>query len=51
MGKTDFGISRAEITFMICEAIAILFYGIFTEFDDLSSTKTKVDYKTVEKAE
>jgi DsbC/DsbD-like thiol-disulfide interchange protein len=36
MGKKEkklIGISRAEIVFLICEAICILFYGLFTEFD------------------
>ena len=32
-------ISRAEIFFIISEAIAILFYGLFTEYDELGSTK------------
>jgi hypothetical protein len=39
MGHSDIGISRAEIVFVICEAIAILFYGLFTEFDDLTKPK------------
>lgn len=36
MGKKDkklIGISRAEIIFLVSEAICILFYGLFTEFD------------------
>lgn len=39
MGHSDIGISRAEIVFIICEAIAILFYGLFTEFDDYNKPK------------
>lgn len=39
MGKSDFGISRAEITFIVCEAICILFYGLFTEYDELNMQK------------
>lgn len=31
--KNLIGISRAEIVFLTCEAICILFYGLFTEFD------------------
>lgn len=38
MSHNDFGISRAEIVFIICEAICILFYGLFTEFDQYTST-------------
>jgi ammonium transporter Rh len=38
MSHNDFGISRAEIVFIICEAICILFYGLFTEFDKYTST-------------
>ncbi len=33
MKETEFGVSKAEIVFIICEAICILFYGLFTEFD------------------
>jgi hypothetical protein len=51
MGKNDFGISRAEIVFFLCETAAIFLYGFCTEFDSLSSTTTPTDYKTVEKAE
>lgn len=39
MGKSEFGISRAEIVFIISEAIAILFYGLFTEFDENNTPK------------
>lgn len=39
MGHSDIGISRAEIVFILCEAIAILFYGLFTEFDDYNKPK------------
>lgn len=51
MGKTDFGISRAEIVFFLCETAAIFLYGFCTEFDYLSSTTTAVDHDTVEKAQ
>ena len=27
-----FGVGRAEITFFICEAVCILFFGLFTEY-------------------
>jgi len=37
MGKSDLGISRAEIVFIICEAICILFYGLFTEYDEFNT--------------
>lgn len=36
MGKKEkslIGISRSEIVFLVCEAICILFYGLFTEFE------------------
>jgi ammonium transporter Rh len=29
-------VSRSEIVFIICEAICILFYGLFTEFDEFN---------------
>ena len=32
-------IGRAEIVFLICEAIAILFYGLFTEYADGGNPK------------
>ena len=32
-------IGRAEICFMACEAICILFYGLFTEYDDGANPK------------
>jgi len=48
MGKNDFGISRAEIVFFLCETAAIFLYGFCTEFDSLSSTKTPVDDNTME---
>lgn len=31
-----FGIGRAEITFFICEAVCILFFGLFTEYKESS---------------
>ena len=36
MDKEGHGVTatRSEIVFIICEAICILFYGLFTEFDD-----------------
>ena len=40
MGHSEIGISRAEIFFIISEAIAILFYGLFTEFDDYNKPKS-----------
>ncbi len=43
MGHSDIGIGRAEIVFIICEAIAILFYGLFTEFDDYNKPKIHAD--------
>jgi len=51
MGKNDFGISRAEIVFFLCETAVIFLYGFCTDFDDLSSTKTATNYDTVEKAQ
>ena len=39
MGHSDIGIGKAEIFFIISEAIAILFYGLFTEFDDFNKPK------------
>ena len=39
MTKSDLGISRAEIVFIISEAICILFYGLFTEFDEYNTPK------------
>lgn len=35
------GFGRQEITFLLCEAVCILFYGLFTEF------KTGTDPKTI----
>ena len=40
MSHGGFQIGRAEITFLICEAICILFFGLFTEYADGSSPKT-----------
>ena len=34
-----FGIGRSEITFFICEAVCILFFGLFTEYTDSSDPK------------
>lgn len=34
------GFGRAEITFLISEAIVILFFGLFTEFGDGTHPKT-----------
>lgn len=48
MGKSDLGISRAEIAFIVCEAICILFYGLFTEFDEY--TNQKIDPSMAEAA-
>jgi hypothetical protein len=43
MGKSGFEISKSEIVFIICEAICILFYGLFTEFDDYNTPKIKAE--------
>lgn len=40
------GIGRAEITFFVCEAICILFYGLFTEFGFGSEEEDYVDKST-----
>jgi|LauGreDrversion4_2_1035121.scaffolds.fasta_scaffold232242_1 hypothetical protein len=32
-----FVFGRAELTFLVCESICILFYGLFTEFGDYTS--------------
>ena len=37
------GIGRAEITFFVCEAVCILFYGLFTEFGFGSIEENYVD--------
>jgi divalent metal cation (Fe/Co/Zn/Cd) transporter len=34
-------ISRAEIVFLISEAICILFYGLFTEFNEYNTPMIK----------
>ena len=34
-----FGIGRAEITFFICEAVCILFFGLFTEYSGTSDPR------------
>ena len=39
MGHSDLGISRAEVVFIVSEAICILFYGLFTEFDEYDTQK------------
>ena len=50
MSKNDFGISRAEIVFFVCEVVAIFLYGFCTEFDSLTSTKTSTDPYTQDSA-
>lgn len=40
MGHNDYGISAAEITFIICEAICICFYGLFCQFDQWDYQQT-----------
>lgn len=32
-----FVFGRAELTFLVCESICILFYGLFTEYGELTS--------------
>jgi ammonium transporter Rh len=32
-----FAFGRAELTFLVCESICILFYGLFTEYGGLTS--------------
>ena len=32
-----FVFGRAELTFLVCESICILFYGLFTEFGEYTS--------------
>jgi hypothetical protein len=34
------GFGRVEITFLLCEAVSILFYGLFTEYKLGSDPKT-----------
>lgn len=34
------GFGRQEITFILCEAICILFYGLFTEYKAGTDPKT-----------
>jgi ammonium transporter Rh len=34
------GFGRVEITFLLCEAVSILFYGLFTEYKEGSDPKT-----------
>lgn len=41
--EKKFGIGRAEITFFVCEAVCILFYGLFTEFGYGSHEEDYVD--------
>jgi DsbC/DsbD-like thiol-disulfide interchange protein len=36
MGKA-IQLERAEFTFLVCEAICILFYGLFTEYGENAS--------------
>ena len=38
--KKMLGISRAEITFFICEMISILFFGLFTQYKDTTDPET-----------
>jgi len=35
------GFGRVEITFILCEAVCILFYGLFTEYNIGTSPKTQ----------
>ena len=35
------GFGRQEITFLLCEAVCILFYGLFTEFKTGTDPKTR----------
>jgi hypothetical protein len=35
------GFGRAEITFLVCQAISILFFGLFTEFADDSTDRLR----------
>jgi len=44
---SEIGISKAEIVFIISEAIAILFYGLFTEFDDFNKPKIHAENEEV----
>lgn len=32
-GHGDIHFSKQELTFLVCEAVCILFYGLFTTFD------------------
>jgi len=34
------GFGRVEITFILCEAVCILFYGLFTEYNIGTGPKT-----------
>ena len=34
------GFGRVEITFLLCEAVCILFYGLFTEYKVGTDPKT-----------
>jgi hypothetical protein len=42
MGK-GIELGRAETTFLVCEAVCILFYGLFTEYGDKASPFSSAD--------
>jgi hypothetical protein len=41
-----FEINKAEIVFLISEAICILFYGLFTEFNEYNTPKVTPENNT-----
>ena len=36
----SFELSRSAMVFLVCEAICILFYGLFTEYGEMTSPKS-----------
>ncbi len=47
MGK-GIHLDRAEMTFLVCEAVCILFYGLFTEYGEQASPfSTEADDKLI----
>ena len=46
MGEIARGIGRAEMTFIVCQVIVILFYGLFVEFGKGTSVHSTEDEDT-----
>lgn len=48
MEEKKLHLGRSELTFLVCEAVCILFYGLFTKFGELTSPlTTEIEEKAV----